>query len=58
MENFTEVEKYYLSEGILALIQKATDAKMLVWDTKTHRAIDSYIENLQALNTKICNMME
>ena len=57
MENFTEVEKYYLSEGILALIQKATDAKMLVWDTKTHRAIDSYIEKLQRLNRKICENM-
>lgn len=58
MKNFTEVEKYYLSEGIIALIQKATDAKMLVYDQKTHEAIDSYVEKLQKLNTKICNTMK
>jgi hypothetical protein len=58
MENFTELEKTYLSEGIIALIQKAVDAKMLVCDPRTHDAIDFYVEQLQALNTKICDMME
>ncbi len=58
MENFTEDEKFLLSEGIIALIQKANEAEMLVWDKKTHEAIDSYITKLQALNTKICDMMK
>ena len=41
-----------LSDGILAMIG---NAKGLVRDTKSQDAIDSYMKELQRLNSKLCN---
>ena len=50
----TEKELDYISRGLVALIRDASDAKKLVLDRKAQAAIDNYIRELQALNTKIC----
>lgn len=52
----TEKELDYISRGLCALIRDASDAKKLVLDRKAQAAIDNYIRELQALNTKICTM--
>ena len=44
-----------LSDGILAMIGNAGQAKGLVRDTKSQDAIDSYMKELQRLNSKLCN---
>lgn len=43
-----------LSDGILAMIGNAGQAKGLVHDTKSQDAIDSYMKELQRLNSKLC----
>ena len=43
-----------LSDGILAMIGNAGQAKGLV-RTKSQDAIDSYMKELQRLNSKLCN---
>ena len=40
---------------MLSLIEKTTQAKMLVPDGKVHMFIDEYYTKLQALNTRICH---
>lgn len=50
--NMAELET--LSNGILSLIEKTMQAKMLVPDEKVHTSIDEYYAKLQALNTRIC----
>lgn len=44
-----------LSDGILAMIGNAGQAKGLVRDAKSQDAIDSYMKELQRLNSKLCN---
>lgn len=51
---FTMAELEMPSYGILSLIEKTTQAKMLVPDGKVHTSIDEFYTNLQALNTRIC----
>lgn len=51
---FTEAELAALSNGILSLIEKTAQARILIPDEKVHMAIDEYYTKLQALNTKIC----
>lgn len=53
---FTGKELDYLSRGLVALIRDAGRAKELCLDRKAQAAIDNYIRELQALNTKICTM--
>lgn len=54
---FTDRELSLLSDGILALIRESAAAKLInspnVWN-----AIEDYTNELQRLNTKICNYME
>lgn len=58
MENFTQQELYTLSNGILALIENAGNAKKLVHSEKTQKAIGEEINQLVALNSKVCGMMK
>ena len=51
-------ELYTLSDGILALIRDAGDAKKLVHREQTQLAIDEEVKRLTALNSKICGMMK
>ena len=54
---FTDQELALLSDGVLALMRESAAAKMInspeVWES-----INNYINELQRLNTKICNYME
>lgn len=54
---FTDRELALLSDGVLALMRESAAAKMInspeVWES-----INNYINELQRLNTKICNYME
>lgn len=43
-----------LSDGILTMIRNAGQAKGLVRDTKSQDAINSYMKELQRLNSKLC----
>lgn len=52
---FTMPEPETISSGILSLIERTTQAKMLVPDGKVHTSIDEYCTKLQALNTRICH---
>lgn len=52
--NFTERELTLLSDGVLTMIENAGQAKKLVCDTASHKSIDAYINELQALNNKLC----
>lgn len=47
-----------MSDGIIALIDKASQAQKLVCDNKSHEAIEEYITRLKGLNTRICHEME
>lgn len=51
---FTDAELKTLSNGILSLIEKTTQAKALIPDEKVHMVIDGYCTKLQALNTRVC----
>lgn len=52
---FTDREAELLSDGVLRLIQDASDAlKMLHGSKGTMKALREYLRELQHLNTKIC----
>lgn len=53
--SFNDRELTLLSDGILTMIENAGQAKRLVCDTKSQGAIDSYMKELQRLNSKLCN---
>jgi hypothetical protein len=53
--SFNDRELTLLSDGILTMIENAGQAKCLVCDTKSQDAIDSYMKELQRLNSKLCN---
>lgn len=55
---FTQNELVTMSNGILALIRDAGEAKKLIHSNGTLWAIDAEIEGLVALNSKICSKME
>lgn len=55
--NFTDEELYTLSNGLIALIRDAGEAKKLVHREQAHLAIDEEIKRLTVLNSKICDMM-
>ena len=54
---FSYEDLIIMSDGIIALIDKASQAQKLVWDDKSQEAIKEYITRLQGLNAKICNEM-
>lgn len=56
--NFTEKELSTLSDGIIALIRDAGEAKKLVHTSEAHKAIEVEIESLVSLNNKICDIMK
>lgn len=58
MENFTRQELCTLSNGLIALIRDAGEAKKLVCSEKTQKAIDEEINQLVTLNNKVCGMMK
>lgn len=53
--SFNDRELTLLSDGILTMIENAGQAERLVCDTKSQDAIDSYMKELQRLNSKLCN---
>lgn len=55
--SFTDKELYTLSNGILALIRDAGEAKKLVNSKGAQNAIECEINSLVSLNSKICGMM-
>ena len=52
--SFNERELTLLSDSILTMIDNAGQAKHLVCDTESQKAIDVHIKELQALNRKLC----
>jgi len=56
--NFTSEELSTLSDGIIALIRDAGEAKKLIHTTEAHKAIENEINELVSLNSKICDMMK
>lgn len=58
MENFTQQELCTLSNGLIALIRDAGEAKKLVYSEKTQKDIDEEINQLVVLNSKVCGMMK
>ena len=52
--SFNERELTLLSDSILTMIDNAGQAKRLVCDTESQKAIDVHIKELQALNRKLC----
>lgn len=56
--NFTDNELYTFSNGILALIRNAGEAKKLVNSKEAHNAIEQEISELVSLNSKLCGMMK
>ena len=52
--SFNERELTLLSDSILTMIDNAGQAKRLVCDTESQKAIDMHIKELQALNRKLC----
>ena len=53
--SLTDREQTLLSDSVLTMIENAGQAKGLVRDTKSQDAIDSYMKELQRLNSKLCN---
>lgn len=56
--SFTDQELYTLSNGVLALIRDAGEAKKLVNSADTQKAIEKEIDSLVSLNSKLCGMMK
>ena len=56
--DFTRDELLLMSEGIIKLIQDASTALGLVSYDEAQKHIRVHIEDLQALNTKICKAAE
>lgn len=56
--DFTNKELEIISNGLLALIQNAGEAKKFVVHSVTQNSIDGYIKILQDLNSKICRIDE
>lgn len=56
--NFTERELYLLSDGLLSLIENGNKARNLTTDENVHAAIDGYLKEVQALNSKLCTRMK
>lgn len=52
--SFNERELTLLSDSILTMIDNAGQAKRLVCDAESQKAIDIHIKELQALNRKLC----
>lgn len=55
---FTSKELSMISDGLIALIRDAGEAKKLVHREQTQLSIDEEIKRLVALNNKVCGMME
>ena len=55
---FTRDELLLMSEGIIKLIQDASKAIELVSYDEAQKKIRVHIEDLQALNTKICGSIK
>lgn len=55
---FTEKELFLLSDGLLALIKKSSDAKALVNGDTARAAIEDEIKEMVSLNSKICGMIK
>lgn len=55
---FTRDELLLMSEGIIRLIQDASKAIELVSYDEAQKKIRVHIEDLQALNTKICQAVK
>lgn len=55
---FTERELTLLSDGLLTMISNAGEAKKLVNSREAHNAIETEIDTLVSLNSKLCGMME
>lgn len=53
---FTENELHMISDGLIALIRDAGEAKKLVHNEETLASIDKEIKQLGALNNKVCDM--
>lgn len=58
MEIFSQKELMALSDGIVALIHNVAEAEKLVNDQTILHLMRDHITDLQALNHKICMMME
>lgn len=56
--NFTQEELSMISDGLIALIRDAGEAKKLVHRERTQLSIDEEIKRLVTLNSKVCGMME
>lgn len=56
--NFTGKELSMISDGLIALIRDAGEAKKLVHREQTQLSIDEEIKQLVALNSKVCGMMK
>lgn len=52
--SLTDREQTLLSDSVLTMIENAGQAKCLVCDTKSQDAIDTYVKELQRLNSKLC----
>ena len=55
---FTRDELLLMSEGVLRLIRDASKAMELVSYDEAQKLIKVHIEDLQALNTKICQAVK
>ena len=55
--NFTDNELHMISDGLIALIRDAGEAKKLIHSEKTLASIDEETKQLVSLNDKVCNMM-
>lgn len=56
--NFTDNELSMISDGLIALIRDAGEAKKLVRREQAQLSIDEEIKRLVALNSKVCGMMK
>ena len=56
--NFTQEELIVMSNGILALIRDAGEAKKLVNSKEAHNVIEQEISDLVSLNSKLCDIMK
>lgn len=59
LNKFTQEELFTLSDGLLALIDKVSEAKKLIYNNeKIQYLLDEEIKKYQELNSKVLNSID
>lgn len=56
--DFSEDERYIISEGLLTLMTNVNALKSILHDIEVNEALDAYIQKIKNLNDKVCQAVD